>query len=150
MNHLKGTVFFSFLLLSFIAGKAQSDVLELECPLANGAPKVIRPSDKDYQKTSEYGVMFTSKTDTAVQAIHEGLAVIVARNPDDPATWDIVLQFKSYMFWYSGIVSPKIKQGVKVKSGTIISSYKSGDYVEVLMYIGGEPVINPRKYFKCK
>lgn len=135
----------SVLTVSFI--QAQLDSLKLECPLANGTPRIIRASDKDYQKSSEYGVMFTSKTDTAVLAVHDAKVVIVARTED--AKFDMVLQFKGYYFWYAGILSPKIKNGARVKPGEIIGTYKPGDYIELLMYLQEEPV-NPRKYLKCK
>jgi hypothetical protein len=65
------------------------DSLQLTCPLKSGVPKVIRASDKDYQKSSEYGVMITSKTDTLVQAVHDASVVIVARTED--MKYDMVL-----------------------------------------------------------
>lgn len=140
-----------FLLLSSVLTiffvEAQLDSLKLECPLAGGVPRIIRASDKDYQKSSEYGVMFTSKTDTAVLAVHDAQVVIVARTED--SKFDMVLQFKGYYFWYAGIVSPKIKTGSRVKAGDVIGNYKPGDLIELLMYLQEEPV-NPRKYLKCK
>lgn len=140
-----------FLLLSSVFtvffAKAQLDSLKLECPLANGTARIIRASDKDYQKSSEYGVMFTSKTDTAVLAVHDAQVVIVARTDD--SKYDIVLQFKKYYFWYAGILSPKVKNGARVKPGDMIGTYKPGDLIELMMYLQEEPV-NPRKYLKCK
>jgi murein DD-endopeptidase MepM/ murein hydrolase activator NlpD len=140
-----------FLLLSSVLTvffvEAQLDSLKLECPLTSGVPRIIRASDKDYQKSSEYGVMFTSKTDTAVLAVHDAQVVIVARTED--SKFDMVLQFKGYYFWYAGIVSPKIKTGSRVKAGDVIGNYKPGDLIELLMYLQEEPV-NPRKYLKCK
>ena len=107
---------------------------------------MIRASDKDYQKSSEYGVMLTSKIDTAVQAVHEGAVVIVARTED--TKYDVVLQFRNYYFWYAGVLAPKVRQGAKVKAGDIIGTYKPGDMLELLMFQQEEPV-NPRKYLKC-
>jgi len=71
----------ALLLFSFTVsfGFAQTDSLQLSCPLKTGVPKTIRASDKDYQKSSEYGVMLSSKSDTAVQAVHDASVVIVAR-----------------------------------------------------------------------
>jgi murein DD-endopeptidase MepM/ murein hydrolase activator NlpD len=111
-----------------------------------GTPKIIRASDKDYQKSSEYGVMITSKIDTAVQAVHDGAVVIVARTED--TKYDVVIQFRNYYFWYSGVLAPKLKQGTRVKAGDIIGTYKPGDMLELLMFQQEEPV-NPRKYLKC-
>jgi hypothetical protein len=51
-------LFFSFT-VSFVF--AQTDSLKLSCPLKTGVSKVIRASDKDYQKSSEYGVMLQVK-----------------------------------------------------------------------------------------
>ena len=122
------------------------DSLQLTCPLKTGVPKVIRASDKDYQKSSEYGVMITSKTDTLVQAVHDGAVIIVARTEE--MRYDLVIQFKNYFFWYAGILMPKVRQGVRIKAGDIIGTYKPGDLLEILMYQQEEPV-NPRKYLKC-
>jgi len=139
----------TFLLLFFFTASfvfAQSDSLKLSCPLKSGVLKVIRASDKDYQKSSEYGVMLTSKTDTLVQAVHDASVIIVARTED--MRYDMVLQYRNYFFWYAGVLTPKVKQGTRIKAGDIIGTYKPGDLLEILMYQQEEPV-NPRKYLKC-
>ena len=136
-----------FLLFSFtVSFVFAQDSLQLTCPLKSGVPKVIRASDKDYQKSSEYGVMITSKTDTLVQAVHDGAVIIVARTED--MRYDLVIQYKNYFFWYAGIQTPKVRQGARIKAGDIIGVYKPGDLLEILMYQQEEPV-NPRKYLKC-
>ena len=136
-------LFFSFT-VSFVF--AQADSLQLSCPLKAGALKIIRASDKDYQKSSEYGVMITSKIDTTVLAVHEASVVLVVRTED--ALYDVVLQFKNYSFWYAGVLTPKVRKGAKIKAGDIIGTYKPGDMLELLMFQSEEPV-NPRKYLKC-
>jgi len=142
---LKRTAFLLLFSFTFSFVFAQ-DSLQLTCPLRTGVPKVIRASDKDYQKSSEYGVMVSSKTDTAVQAVHDAAVVIVARTED--TKYDVVLQYKGYYFWYAGVLTPKVKQGARVKTGDIIGTYKPGDMLEMLMFLQEEPV-NPRKYLKC-
>jgi len=144
--HLKRTLFFLILIFSIVFVKAQTDSLKLSCPLRNGTPKMIRASDKDYQKSSEYGVMLTSKIDTLVHAVHDAAVVIVARTED--TKYDVVLQYKNYYFWFAGVLTPTVRQGAKVKTGDIIGTYKPGDMLEMLMYQQEEP-INPRKYLKC-
>ena len=142
---LKRTTF--LLLFSFaVSFVFAQDSLQLTCPLKSGIPKVIRASDKDYQKSSEYGVMITSKTDTLVQAVHDGAVIIVARTED--MRYDLVIQYKNYFFWYAGILVPKVRQGVRIKAGDVIGTYKPGELLEILMYQQEEPV-NPRKYLKC-
>lgn len=143
---VKRIAFFLIAFFSLSYSFAQTDSLQLLCPLANGTPKVIRASDKDYQKTSEYGVMITSKIDTVVKAVHDGSVVIVARTED--TKYDVVLQYRNYYFWYVGVVSPKVRQNAKVKAGDILGAYKPGEMLEMLMYQQEEPV-NPRKYLKC-
>lgn len=143
---LKRTTFLLVFLLAVSIGFAQTDSLQLKCPLLNGTPKVVRASDKDYQKSSEYGVILTSRVDTIVQAVHEGAVVIVTKTED--TKYDVVLQFRNYYFWYAGILTPKVRQGAKVKPGDIIGTYKPGDMLELLMFQQEEPV-NPRKYLKC-
>lgn len=147
MLHLKKLVLVFFLLVSAELLKAQSDSLELICPLSNGTPRVIRASDKDYQKSSEYGVMLLSKTDSLVTAVHDATVIIVTRSED--SKYDVVLQFKNYFFWYAGVTSPRVKSGAKIKSGSVIGTYNPGELLELLMFLQEEPV-NPRKYLKCK
>ena len=143
---LKRTALFLFFSFILMIGFAQSDSLRLSCPLKNGTPKIIRASDKDYQSSSEYGVMLTSKVDTSVLAAHEASVVLVARTED--TKYDVVLQFRNYSFWYAGVLNPKVRKGAKVKAGDIIGTYKPGDMLELLMFQSEEPV-NPRKYLKC-
>jgi len=143
---LKRTALFLLLSFTVLFSVAQTDSLKLSCPLKTGAPKIIRASDKDYQKSSEYGVMITSKIDTTVLAVHEASVVLVVRTED--ALYDVVLQFKNYSFWYAGVLTPKVRKGAKVKAGDIIGTYKPGDMIELLMFQSEEPV-NPRKYLKC-
>ena len=144
---LKRIIFGLLAIFTVMVVQAQSDSLKLSCPLFNGTLRTIRASDKDYQKSSEYGVMLTSKTDTTVLAVHEGAVVIVARTED--TKYDMVIQFRNYYFWYTGVVAPKVRQGTKVKPGDIIGIYKPGDMLEMMMFQQEEPV-NPRKYLKCK
>ncbi len=143
---LKRTTFLLLCSFSVSFVFAQTDSLQLSCPLKAGVPKTIRASDKDYQKSSEYGVILTSKLDTAVLAVHDGAVVIVARTED--TKYDVVIQFRNYYFWYAGVLTPKVRQGSKVKTGDIIGTYKPGDMLELLMFQQEEPV-NPRKYLKC-
>ena len=143
---LKRTTLFLIFSFTFSFVFAQTDSLKLSCPLKTGVPKIIRASDKDYQKSSEYGVMITSKIDTAVLAVHEASVVLVVRTED--ALYDVVLQFRNYSFWYAGVLTPKVRKGAKVKAGDIIGTYKPGDMLELLMFQSEEPV-NPRKYLKC-
>ena len=143
---LKRTALFLFFSFTVSFAFAQTDSLQLSCPLKNGTPKIVRASDKDYQKSSEYGVMLTSKIDTLVQAVHEASVVLVARTED--TKYDVVLQFRNYSFWYAGVLTPKVRKGAKIKAGDIIGTYKPGDMIELLMFQSEEPV-NPRKYLKC-
>ena len=143
---LKRTTTFLVFLFSILFARSQGDSLRLACPLINGTPRVIRASDKDYQKSSEYGVIITSKIDTLVKAVHEGAIVIVVKTED--SKYDVVLHFKNFYFWYTGVLSPKVKTGTKVKSGDVIGTYAPGDMLELLMFQQEEPV-NPRKFLKC-
>src|SRR5574339_705011 len=119
---LKRTTLFLFFSISVSFVLAQADSLKLSCPLKNGTPRIIRASDKDYQKSSEYGVILTSKIDTIVQACHEARVTLVARTED--TKYDVVLQCRNYSFWYAGVLAPKVRQGNKVKAGDVIGTYK--------------------------
>lgn len=145
MNVKRIAFLFIFMLtISFVF--AQTDSLQLKCPLTSGTLRVIRASDKDYQKTSEYGVMITSKIDTVVRAVHDGAVSIVERTEDNK--YDVLIQYRSYSFWYVGVLNPKVKKRAVVKAGDIVGTYKPGDLLELLMFNSEEPV-NPRKYLKC-
>ena len=143
---LKKECFTVFFLVSCIIIHAQSDSLRLVCPLSNGTPRIIRASDKDYGKTSEYGVMLTSKTDSLVRAVHEGTIVTVTRSED--TKYDILIQHRGYYFWVAGVISPRVKTNQQIKSGDTIGTYTPGEFLELLIYYHEEP-INPRKYLKC-
>ena len=132
--------------MSILSLQAQSDSLTLLCPLNHGTPRIIRAGDKDYGKTSEYGVMITSKSDSLVKAVHEGTIVTVARSED--GKYDILIQFRGYYFWMAGVISPRVKTNQRIKSGDTVGTYTPGEFLEILMYYHEEPV-NPRKYLKC-
>ncbi len=145
MNLKRAIFLFIFMqMISFVF--AQADSLQLKCPLTSGTLRVIRASDKDYQKTSEYGVMITSKIDTVVKAVHEGAVTVVERTEDNK--YDVLIQYRSYSFWYVGVLDPKVKKKAKVRAGDIVGTYKPGDFLELMMFNSEEPV-NPRKYLKC-
>lgn len=143
---IKSFSLLSALLLSSLFIAAQIDTLSLVCPLDNGVPRIIRASDRDYQKSSEYGVMITSKTDTIVKAVHQAQVVIVTRTED--SKFDVVLFYKEMYFWYAGIKMPKVSTGARVKAGDEIGTYEPGDLLEIMMFEFEEPV-NPRRFLKC-
>lgn len=146
--HFKKFYFLLILLLTAGIVTAQTgDSVDLVCPLANGIVRVIRASDKNYEKTSEYGAIITSRTDTLVQAVHD--AVVVISTKTEGEKYDIVLSHRGYYFWYTGITNPRVKERDKIKAGDIIGSYKPNDLLELLMFFKEEPV-NPRKFLKCK
>ena len=144
--NLKRTAFLFIFMLTISFVFAQTDTLLLKCPLTSGTLRVIRASDKDYQKTSEYGVMITSKIDTVVRAVHDGAVSIVERTED--SKYDVLIQYRTYSFWYVGVIDPKVRKKAKVKAGDIVGTYKPGDLLELMMFNSEEPV-NPRKYLKC-
>lgn len=143
---LKKGISLIVLLGAILFVQAQSDSMQLKCPLSQGSIRIIRASDKDYQSSSEYGVMLTSKTDSLVQAVHDASVVIV--KVVEGNHYDVVLQYRGYYFWYAGISAPKVRSGAKVKAGDVIGTYKTGELLELLMFYQEEPV-NPRKYLKC-
>lgn len=147
MHFKKPCILILIILLLTGVISAQIDSIELMCPLANGTLRVIRASDRNYEKTSEYGAILTSRTDTTVQAVHDAVVVILTQTEDKK--YDIVLSYRGYYFWYTGVTEPKVKERAKLKAGDIIGSYKPNDLLEILMFYQEEPV-NPRKYLKCK
>lgn len=146
MQQLKLIFLIKIFILFTLFANGQMDSLQLGCPLANGTPRIIRASDRDYQRSSEYGVMITSKTDTLVNAVYGASVVFVARTED--SKYAVVLQYRGYYFWYEGVLAPLVKTGAKVKKGDIIGTYKPGELLELLMFDKEEPV-NPRKFLKC-
>ena len=146
--HFKRFWFLTLMIFPALFTLAQAtDSLTLACPLPNGIVRIIRSSDRNYKETSEYGVMISSRSDTVVQACHQGRVVIV--KPTEDKKYDMVISFKGYYFWYAGVLAPKVKEGAVVKPGDLIGTYNPGDLLELLMFNQEEPE-NPRKYLKCK
>jgi hypothetical protein len=146
MHFRKMLLLFSLCLTSLLSF-AQADTMSLVCPLENGTPRIIRASDKDYQRSSEYGVMLTTKTDTIVYAVHTAQVVLVAKTED--TKYDIVLLYKNYYFWYAGVLAPRVKVNSRISAGDVIGTFNPGDLLELLMFDKEEPV-NPRQFLKCK
>ena len=92
-------------------------------------------------------VVIVSKTDTAARACIGGKVSSVARNAE--GNYDVVMFFKNYYMWYSGITKPLVAKGALVKPGQPLGLVPPGNELEFLLYKEDTP-INPRQFLSCK
>jgi murein DD-endopeptidase MepM/ murein hydrolase activator NlpD len=133
------TMFFSMILL------AQKDTLNLSCPMNDA---IMRNQKGDYKfNAPDMLVVIVSKTDTAARACIDGKVTSVARNAE--GNYDVVMFFKKYYMWYSGITKPLVAKGSVVKAGQPLGLVPPGNELEFLLYKEDTP-INPRQFLLCK
>jgi len=133
------SMFFSMLLF------AQKDTLSLNCPMNDA---IMRNQKGDYKfNAPDMLVVIVSKTDTAARACIGGKVSSVVRNAD--GNYDVVMFYKKYYMWYSGITKPFVTKGLIVKAGQPLGLVPQGNELEFLLYKDEKP-INPREYLSCK
>lgn len=133
------SLFFSILLL------AQKDTLSLNCPMNDA---IMGNQKGDYKfNVPDMLVVIVSKTDTAARACIDGKVTNVVRNAE--GNFDVVMFYKKYYMWYSGITKPFVAKGAVVKVGQPLGLVPPGNELEFLLYKEDTP-INPREFLSCK
>ena len=132
------TIFFSLLVI------AQKDTLTLSCPMNDA---IMRNQKGDYKfNAPDMLVVVVSKSDTAARACISGKVSSVVRNAE--ASYDIIMYYKEYNMWYSGITKPLVAKGAVVKAGQPLGMVPTGHELEFLLYKEDLP-INPREFLTC-
>jgi hypothetical protein len=133
------SLFFSILVF------AQKDSLILNCPMNDA---IMRNQKGDYKfNAPDMLVVIVSKTDTAARACISGKVSSVVRNTE--GSYDVVMFYKKYNIWYSGITKPLVIKGAMVKAGQPLGLVPPGNELEFLLYKEDTPV-NPREFLLCK
>ena len=124
---------------------AQKDSLRLSCPMFNAVMKTQKGSYKFNQPDMK--VVIISSTDTAARASIGGRISNVTLNEE--GTYDVVMYFKDFYLWYTGIAKPSVRKGEVVKLGQVLGSIKPGNELEFLLFKNQEP-LDPRRFLDCK
>ena len=124
---------------------AQKDSLRLSCPMFDAVMKTQKGSYKFNQPDMK--VVIVSSTDTAARASIRGRISNVTLN--DEGTYDVVMYFRDYYLWYTGITKASVKKGEVVKLGQVLGLIKPGNELEFLLFKNQEP-LDPRKFLDCK
>jgi murein DD-endopeptidase MepM/ murein hydrolase activator NlpD len=132
-------IFFSSLIY------AQKDTLQLNCPMNNA---IMRNQKGDYKfNAPDMLVVIVSTTDTAARACIDGKVTSVVRNAE--GSYDVVMFYRKYYMWYSGITKALVAKGQVVKVGQPLGMVPPGNELEFLLYKEDTPV-NPREFLSCK
>ncbi|MEO5564839.1 MAG: M23 family metallopeptidase [Chitinophagaceae bacterium] len=123
---------------------AKKDTLRISCPLT-GAVEVIEK--QAYSMGKEFKIILSSPSDTTVKA---GIAGTVSNlQQDEDKKWIVVVYYKNYYLWYSGISKPTVKEDQKVKAGDTLGFIETGGKLELHVFDFETPV-DPKKYLDCK
>jgi hypothetical protein len=68
---------------------------------------------------------------------------------NDEGTYDVVMYFRDFYIWYTGITKPFVRKGEVVKLGQPMGLIKPGSELEFLLFKNQEP-LDPRKFLDCK
>ena len=124
---------------------AQKDSLRLSCPMFGAVMKDPKGSYKFNQ--ADMKVIIVSTTDTAARASIGGRISNVVLNED--GKYDVVMYFRDFYIWYSGLTKSFVRKGEVVKQGQLLGLMKPGNELEFLLYKNEQP-LDPRKYLDCK
>jgi murein DD-endopeptidase MepM/ murein hydrolase activator NlpD len=124
---------------------AQKDSLRLSCPMFDAVMKTQKGSYKFNQPDMK--VVIVSSTDTAARASIGGRISNVTLN--DEGTYDVVIYYRDFYMWYTGITKPLVRKGEVVKLGQVLGLIKPGNELEFLLFKNQEP-LDPRKFLDCK
>lgn len=132
------------LLLAPAAAFAQVN-LKLTCPLEHSNGR--EPKEAYSWEPKDLRVIMVSSADSIVRSCYE--ARVSNLNPTEDGLYEMVIYYKNYYFWYSGIAGPIVKVGSKVTAGQALGTYKPGTELEFRMFKDEDPV-DPRNLLECK
>lgn len=116
----------------------------LICPLAD-ASEVFEK--QPYSLGKELKIILSSPSDTTVKAGVAGTVTNVQLGED--RKYIVILEFKNYYLWYSGITKSLVKEDQKIKAGDLLGTLAPGGKLELHFFDFEEP-IDPKKYLDCK
>jgi hypothetical protein len=131
-------------LYSFAQKNTKVPPPRLICPL-NEATEVFEK--QPYSLGKELKIILSSSSDTTVKAGVAGTVTNVQQ--DEDRKYIVILEFKNYYYWYSGIAKPLVKEDQKIKAGDPLGTLAAGGKLELHFFDFEEP-IDPKKYLDCK
>jgi peptidase M23-like protein len=144
---MKLTICILFLIgiLPYNLAAQKKDTLKLSCPLnaAFEPPKEKAPYSLGIEQPK---IILASASDTTAKAVVTGTITTVMR--DEDGKWEVMLNYKDYYLWYSGLSKALVKKGQKVQNGEAIGILNAGEKLELMLYNFEDP-IDPKKYLQC-
>lgn len=129
---------------------SQKDSLRLVCPLQE-ATVVPPPKNMIRYDPPDLCIVLTSIPDTIVKSAAQ--ARVTNTEQDDEGKYGVVLFVKhgktEYYLWYTGLSSLSVKKNEQLKAGQPLSSIRTGDKIELLMFDFETPV-DPVRFLDCK
>ncbi|MBC7874162.1 MAG: peptidoglycan DD-metalloendopeptidase family protein [Ferruginibacter sp.] len=124
---------------------AQKELPKLTCPFEHGSGR--EPKEAFSWQPRDEKVIMISQVDTLVRSCITGTVSNVS--PTEDNSYEIVVYYKKYYFWYYGLEKPLVKKGQNVTAGQAIGTYKFGVELELRMFKDEEPM-DPRDLLECK
>jgi hypothetical protein len=100
-----------------------------------------------YSLGKEAKIILSSSSDTTVKAGVAGTITNVQQ--DEEKKWIVVLEYKTYYLWYSGISRLAVRADQKIKAGDPIGYITPGGKIELHVFDFETPV-EPKAVLDCK
>jgi hypothetical protein len=140
---MKNTLLLLFLCGS-INGMAQKDTFRLACPLTD-AVEVFEK--QPYSLGKELKIILSSPSDTTVKVGILGTVTNVQQ--DEERKWIVVVNYRKFYFWYSGITKVTVREEQKLKAGDVLGYIAPGGKLELHVFDFETP-LDPKRYLDCK
>ena len=120
-------------------------IFSILCPFENGMGR--EPKEAFTWDPPDKKVIMISKIDTAIRSCIDGKVSSI--NPTEDGTYEIVIYYRDYYFWYYGITKALVNINQLVKAGQVLGTYKPGQEMEFRMFKDELP-IDSREFLECK
>ena len=140
--------FISVLLIAFIFSLpyfSSAQAPKLVCPFENGSGR--EPKEAFSWEPKDLKVIMISNRDSIIRSSFNGTVSNVELGEDNK--YEVVIYYKNYYIWYSGVSNPRVKKNQNVNAGEAIGSYSPGTELEFRLY-KDEEQIDPRNLLDCK
>jgi hypothetical protein len=123
----------------------KKDSLRLACPFERVSGR--EPKEAFSWSPPDHKIVMISYADSIVRSCVTGTVTNVVQGDDNE--YEIVIFYKDYYFWYTGMIKPKVVKGQAVSARQPIGSYIPGTELEFRMY-KNEDIMDPRNLLECK
>jgi hypothetical protein len=116
----------------------------LICPFEKGMG--LEPTEPYRWDQPDMKIIMVSKTDTVVRSCMDAKVSLI--QPAEDGSYELVIYYKEYYFWYTGLGKVWVKKNQNIKAGEILGIYTPGHELEFRMFNNEEPM-DPRRYLQC-